>query len=90
MGIITSDYVDKYFEQRPQLKKPENQQGMYRLEQEWVPLVRSLIAIAERPCNTQMQIDAKPCEMCERVRLNVYYLDKNKNYCINCGRALHD
>lgn len=84
MGIIISDYVDKYFEERPQLKKPENEAGMYRLEQEWVPLVESLIAIAERPCNTQPQTSQEPCDKCG------IYEDKSviANYCYNCGRAL--
>jgi len=83
MGIIISDYVDKYFEQRPQLKKPENQQGMYRLEQEWVPLVRSLIAIAEGPCNTRMHVDKEPCEQCQWYKRNT-----RLRHCGDCGKAL--
>jgi len=84
MGIITSDYVDKYFEQRPQLKKPENQQGMYRLEQEWVPLVRSLIAIAEGPCNTQMHMGTKPCAYNHKS----FEVTWHWSFCPHCGRGL--
>ena len=52
----------------------------------WIFGLEAALEILEEPSNTQMQIDAKPCDACSDGKKNYPWV----KFCAYCGRALHD
>lgn len=85
MSYLTNQYIYDYFKARPQLQPPPESVLGFEIPSEWADLVSGLIAIAEKPSNTQMHMDAALCGECTKIGRN----GEHSWHCRKCGKELH-